>query len=89
MSCKLCPIVDRVCFWGALGPVKRWKRPVLLACSVAILGLGIFYCVLLLTRPHNAANIALGILTLAIGMFGLIVSWLGCDECVAKAFGRI
>jgi len=85
MSCRLCGTVNTICFWQA-GPVKPWKRWVLLIGSVAVLLLGFSLASDLLQAP-SIVGAFFALLILAMGAFGIVVSLFGCDDCVARCFG--
>lgn len=83
--CPTCRIVDTLCFWGDM-PQKRWKRPVMLAISIASLG-GLWF----LQNKHLLDRVfaqIVAVLVALVLLLGIVVSLIGCDRCVAKLFGK-
>lgn len=83
--CNLCPIVNKVCFWGPRAE-KEWKRPGLFVASVLVTALGSLVFV-----PNVLDSVAAYVLysfILIMGIFGIVVSFFGCNACVARAFGE-
>jgi hypothetical protein len=39
-------------------------------------------------QKESILGVALGALLLAMGAFGIVIALLGCDNCVARAFGE-
>lgn len=81
-------MVNAICFWDEM-PKEKWKRPfVLVVCS--LMEIGVFYWMFLSADP--AADVwAAKILSLVIASFcglGLVVSFKGCDQCVAQVCGK-
>jgi hypothetical protein len=71
---------------------KRWKRPLLAVLALPITGLG----GALVLGSQSADGIIgltmvvlLGLITIAFGLLGLLVSMFGCAACVAKMLGRL
>jgi hypothetical protein len=87
MPCRFCGIVNTICYGGPR-PVKSWKRPVLLVVSLPILaGGGAFGWVMFFSKA-SIVGAVLGLFVLAMGACGIVISILGCDNCVARFFGE-
>ena len=86
MPCHFCGVVNTICFWGPR-PVKSWKRPVPPVISVPMLAGGFVFTWAMLQK-ESILGVALGALLLAMGAFGIVIALLGCDNCVARAFGE-
>lgn len=83
--CSLCPVVNKVCFWGPRAE-EAWKRPSLFVASIFITALGALVFV-----PNVLDSVATYVLysfILVMGVFGIVVSIFGCNACVARAFGE-
>ena len=86
MPCSYCNTVNAICFWGPM-PQKAWKRPALRTLSL-VLGSGLCAALWVLWSYEKSwLLIALGILMLLISILGALVSFRGCEACVARLFG--
>jgi hypothetical protein len=91
-QCQYYSVVAKVAWWGPRR-VARWKRPVLLICSL----LGGFLCVGVLWMFRDRwvvwgrADIVLALwgLMMLLCILGVAVSWRGCDSCVARLTGDL
>ena len=84
MACKTHRLVKLMPWDG--GPVKAWKRPLLLVLSIPLLALGI-YVMWWIREPGMVAWI-LAVLVTGLAALGLFASTVGCDKCVARMFGK-
>jgi hypothetical protein len=88
MPCAYCKTVNRLCFWGPRQEA-RWKRPILLLCSITLaLGFGAI-CWLFRSRPDALMLLVLSASLALAGGLGALVSVHGCDACVARLFGEV
>jgi hypothetical protein len=87
MPFRLCGTINTICFWGPR-PVKSWKRPALVICSVPILGGGFAYAMAML-QVQSIVDLVLGLILLAMGACGIVTSLVGCDDCIARLFGDL
>lgn len=85
-SCNYCWVVQHIAFWGALREAT-WKRPVLLICSLALVGVFAFATWVQLGQGESNVFICLSVLLAALGFLGVLVALKGCDACVARLFG--
>lgn len=89
VTCKFCPIVNKLAYWGPR-PVEKWKRTACLILSALLFILP----VLLLTQINwvsiSANQTPLFLMSgflLFISLLGIIVALKGCDHCVARLMG--
>ena len=71
---------------------RRWKRPLLALLALPITGLGgalIFGSLSVDGVIGVTMVLFLGLITIALGLLGLLVSMFGCGACVAKVLGRL
>jgi len=88
-SCATCKIVNKVCFWGEM-PQKKWKRPALFILSIVLLvGGSYLYSINEHPSSHEPFTLVLLLLAVSILLFGLLVSVIGCNSCVARIFGNV
>lgn len=91
MSCRTHPIVNRLSF-SPTAIERRWKRPLLALLSLPVAGLGgalIFGSQGVDGVTGVIMILFLGLMTIALGLLGLLVSMFGCRACVAKTLGRL
>lgn len=88
-SCVTCKTVDFICFWGDM-PEKKWKRPLLFLLSLfGLAGGGYLFRVSEHPSSQDPFTMVLASVLAILLIFGLIVSLVGCDRCVARLFGGV
>jgi hypothetical protein len=68
-------------------PQKAWKRPALRTFSLVLGSMLTAALWVLWSYEQGLLVIALGILMILILILGVLVSFKGCDACVARLFG--
>jgi hypothetical protein len=90
--CPFCRPVSVICYWGPR-PTRRWKRPLLVVCSLGVLLLVAVSSWALainassLSVPWISAYVGLDFLLLAMAALGLGAAAFGCDACVSRLCG--
>jgi hypothetical protein len=90
--CPFCRPVSVICYWGPRA-TRRWKRPLLVVCSLGVLLLvAVFSWALVinasdLSAPWFSAYVGLDLLLFAMAALGLGVAAFGCDDCVSRLCG--
>ncbi len=87
MSCKFCPVVNVICFWGPQREAP-WKRPVLVVPSAAMIA-GAAAIAWFLRDKWTVAMLTASLVLFLFGVFGLGVAWRGCNACVARVCGSV
>jgi nicotinamide riboside transporter PnuC len=69
-------------------PVKTWKRPLLL-----VAGIGLTVCTVMAMhfaweRAGATFFAAVTAVVMIIGLLGVVISFRGCDSCVARFLGK-
>jgi hypothetical protein len=86
MGCPTHRLVKNVCFWGSRR-AEPWKRPVLFLLSAPFLiGAGALWWAL---QERGVAELWPILILAVLGVFGLGVALLGCDDCVTRALGEV
>ncbi len=88
-QCPTCKAVNFICFWGDM-PQKKWKRPILLIlCLVGLIGGSFLFYVSEHPSAKEPFTILLALALAALLALGLLASFIGCDRCVARLFGKL
>jgi hypothetical protein len=86
-SCLYCNLVQYLSI-GDPPPVKDWKRPVLLIAGVVLTISTILALQFAWERPGATFFAAVSSLCMLIALLGVVISFRGCDNCVARYLGR-
>ena len=86
-SCLYCGLVKYVSI-GDPPPVKRWKRPLLLVAGTALTVCTVLALRFAWERADATFFAAITALVMIIGLLGVVISFRGCDTCVARFLGR-
>jgi hypothetical protein len=86
-SCLYCNLIRYVSL-GDPPPTKKWKRPLLLAAGLALTTSTVLAIQFAWDRSGAAFFAAISALVMLLGLFGVAVSFHGCDACVARYLGR-
>ena len=86
-GCLYCKMVQMVSV-GDPPPVKTWKRPLLL-----VAGIGLTVCTVMAMhfaweRAGATFFAAVTAVVMIIGLLGVVISFRGCDSCVARFLGK-
>jgi hypothetical protein len=86
-SCLYCKPIQLVSL-GDPPPAKKWKRPLLLVAGLALTVCTVMAMQFAWDRSGAAFFAAISTIVMLIGLFGIAVSFRGCDTCVARYLGR-
>ena len=86
-GCLYCKMVQMVSI-GDPPPVKTWKRPLLM-----VAGVGLTICTVMAMhfaweRAGATFFAAVTAVVMIIGLLGVVISFRGCDSCVARFLGK-
>lgn len=85
--CSCCRVVNSICYWGPRREA-RWKRPALAVCALPFL-LGIPALAWSFWDSSSPWYFQwLGGLLFLMSVFGVAVSLVGCNACVARLLGE-
>jgi hypothetical protein len=86
-SCLYCRAVQLVSL-GDPPPVHRWKRPVLLVAGLALTVCTVLGLRFAWERPDGVFFATVSCILMMIALFGVVISFRGCDLCVARFLGK-
>lgn len=86
-SCLYCHVIKYVSL-GDPPPTKKWKRPLLLVAGLALTVCTVMALQFAWERSGAAFFAAISSIVMLLGLFGIAVSFRGCDICVARYLGR-
>ena len=86
-SCLYCGLVQYVSI-GDPPPIKRWKRPLLLVAGTALTVCTVLALRFAWERSGATFFAAITSLVMIIGLLGVVISFRGCDACVARFLGK-
>ena len=86
-SCLYCNVVQFVSI-GEPPPVKSWKRPLLLVAGTALTVSTVLAMRFAWERAGATFFAAVTALVMIIALLGVVISFRGCDNCVARFLGR-
>jgi hypothetical protein len=86
-SCLYCKVVQYVSI-GDPPPTKKWKRPLLLFAGLVLTACTVMAMRFAWERSGAAFFAATSSIVMLIGLFGIAISFRGCDTCVARYLGR-
>ena len=86
-SCLYCKVIQYVSP-GDPPPTKRWQRPLLLIAGLALTLCTVMALTFAWERSGAAFFAAISSLVMLLGVFGIAVSFRGCDTCVARYLGH-
>jgi hypothetical protein len=86
-SCFYCHVIRYVSL-GDPPPTRRWKRPLLLGAGLALTASTVLALQFAWDRSGAAFFAAISSIVMLLGLFGIAVSFHGCDVCVARYLGR-
>lgn len=86
-SCLYCKPIRYVSL-GDSPPEKKWKRPLLLVAGLALTASTVLAIQFAWDRSGAAFFAAISSVVMLLGLFGIAVSFQGCDACVARYLGR-
>jgi len=69
-------------------PTKRWQRPLLLIAGLALTVCTVMAIQFAWERSGAAFFAAISSVVMLLGLFGIAISFRGCDSCVARYLGR-
>jgi len=85
--CLYCNVVQFVSL-GEPPPVKSWKRPLLLVAGTALTVCTVLAMRFAWERAGATFFAAVTGLVMIIALLGVVISFRGCDNCVARFLGR-
>jgi hypothetical protein len=86
-SCTYCNLIQYVSL-GDAPPSKAWQRPLLLIAGLALTVCTVMAVKFAWERAGAAFFAAISSLVMLLGLFGVAISFSGCDTCVARYLGR-
>lgn len=86
-SCLYCNLIRFVSL-GDPPPTRKWQRPLLLGAGVVLTVCTVMAVKFAWDRSGAAFFAAISSLVMLLGLFGIAVSFAGCDTCVARYLGR-
>jgi hypothetical protein len=86
-ACLYCNVIKYVSL-GDPPPTKKWKRPLLLIAGLALTVCTVMALKFAWERSGAAFFAAISSIVMLLGLFGIAVSFRGCDTCVARYLGR-
>jgi len=86
-SCLYCKLIQVVSL-GDPPPTKKWQRPLLLLAGLALTVSTVMALKFAWERSGAAFFAAISSIVMLLGLFGIAVSFHGCDTCVARYLGR-
>ncbi len=87
VGCLYCKPVQYVSH-GESPPVKGWQRSVLLLASMVLTACTVMALQFAWERTGAVFFATVSALLMLIGLFGVAISFRGCDNCVARFLGR-
>jgi len=86
-SCTYCTVIRYVSL-GDPPPTRKWKRPLVMGAGLALTASTVLAIQFAWDRSGAAFFAAISSLVMLLGVFGIAVSFQGCDTCVARYLGR-
>ncbi len=86
-DCLYCKPVQFVSL-GEAPPVKGWQRPVLLVAAMLLTACTVMALQFAWERTGAVFFATVSVLLLLIALFGVAISFRGCDNCVARFLGK-
>ena len=86
-NCLYCTLVQYVSL-GDPPPVKGWKRPVLFVAGIALTVSTVLALRFAWERAGATFFAAVTVVLMLIALLGVVISFRGCDVCVARFLGR-
>jgi hypothetical protein len=86
-SCLYCNLIRTISI-GDPPPTRKWKRPLVLVAGTALTASTVLAIQFAWDRSGAAFFAAISSIVLLLGLFGIAVSFQGCDACVARYLGR-
>jgi hypothetical protein len=86
-SCLYCNLIQYVSL-GDPPTARKWQRPVLLIAGVVLTACTVLAMRFAWERSGAAFFAATSALLMLLGVFGVAVSFRGCDTCVARYLGH-
>lgn len=87
ISCLYCKLVQFVSI-GEPPPIKRWKRPLLLIAGIVLTASTVMALNFAWERAGATFFAAVSCLLMLIALLGVVISFRGCDACVARYLGK-
>jgi hypothetical protein len=86
-TCLYCKVVQFVSI-GEPPPIKSWKRPLLLVAGTALTVCTVMALRFAWERAGATFFAAVTCLLMIIALLGVVISFRGCDACVARFLGK-
>jgi len=86
-SCLYCHLVQYVSI-GDPPAIKRWKRPLLLVAGVSLTVCTVLALRFAWERAGATFFAAVSALLMIVALLGVVISFGGCDACVARFLGK-
>jgi len=86
-SCLYCKVITYVSV-GNPPPTKKWQRPLLLIAGLALTVCTVMALQFAWERSGAAFFAATSSIVMLLGLFGIAISFRGCDNCVARYLGH-
>lgn len=86
-SCLYCNVIQYVSV-GNPPPTKKWQRPLLLIAGLALTVCTVMAMKFAWERSGAAFFAATSSIVMLLGLFGVAISFRGCDNCVARYLGH-
>jgi hypothetical protein len=86
-GCLYCRLVQLVSI-GDPPPIKSWKRPLLLVAGTALTVCTVLALRFAWERAGATFFAAVSCLLMIIALLGVVISFRGCDSCVARFLGK-
>lgn len=86
-GCLYCRLVQFVSI-GEPPPIKSWKRPLLLVAGTALTVCTVLALRFAWERAGATFFAAVSCLLMIIALLGVVISFRGCDSCVARFLGK-
>ena len=86
-QCLYCKFVQFVSI-GEPPPIRSWKRPLLLVAGVVLTTCAVLALRFAWERAGATFFAAVSALLMLIALIGVVISFRGCDACVARFLGK-
>jgi hypothetical protein len=86
-SCLYCGLVQYISL-GEPPPVKQWKRPLLMFAGITLTACTVMALRFSWERADATMFAAVSVIVMILGLLGVVISFRGCDGCVARFLGK-